>query len=737
MRRMIATLLASFALVSCGHVPSEHSRPASNETSVSAEPARLQARAERVTIIRDDFGVPHVYGKTDADAVFGMIYAQAEDDFPRVERNYIWAIGRLAEVEGESALFSDLRARLYMTRNEAKEAYAASPDWLKELCDAWADGLNWYVASHPEVEPLLLNHFEPWMPMYFFEGSIGGDIEQIPLNGIEAFYGRGESVAESATAFAEDTTEFENPIGSNGFAIAGSRTENGNPLLLINPHTTFFFRGEVHMVSEEGLNAYGAVTWGQFFVYQGFNENAGWMHTSTRVDFLDEFIEDIEVTDSGLQYRYGDELRDVQTGSVTLRYREGESLQEKTFPTYRTHHGPITHMIDGKWVATNINWDPVNALRQSFLRTKQRDHEEFFNMMRIRTNSSNNTVYADSSGNIAYYHGNFVPRRDPQFDYSKPVEGSDPATDWQGKHELEEIITVINPATDWLQNCNSTPFTAAGPASPKPDDFPKYMAPDPENYRGLHAVKLLSDAQDLTLDSLIDLAYDPYLGAFADLIPGLVSAVENARSPLPAGAAAIETLAHWDYKVTEESVAMTLAHFYGGELRASADIPDDLQGLELVRYFGREYPESKRIEAFVKVLNELEQRFGTWEVPWSEVNRYQRPDSMGGDYDDDEPSLPIGMASGGWGALASFNARPGKDTHRIYGRSGNSFVAVVEFGPEIRAKTLLAGGQSGNPESPHFDDQSQRYADVKFKDVAYYRDDVEARATRKYSPGIP
>ncbi|HEY5655632.1 MAG TPA: penicillin acylase family protein, partial [Woeseiaceae bacterium] len=448
---------------------------------------RLQDRAQQVTIMRDDFGVPHVYADTDADAIFGMLYAQAEDDFNRIEQNYIWATGRLAEVDGEEALYSDLRARLYMTVDEARAAYEASPDWLKALCDAWADGLNWYLLTHPEVKPRLLTRFEPWMPMFFSEGSIGGDIESVDVNGIKAFYGASEPLEVAAAA--HDVT-FREPAGSNGFAIAGEHTESGNAMLLINPHTSFFFRGEIHVVSNEGLNAYGAVTWGQFFVYQGFNENTGWMHTSTYVDFMDDFVEDVTEKDGKYYYRYGDDLRPVEESEVTLKYLDGEELKERTFTMYHTHHGPVTHMADGKWVATKLNWDPVRALQQSFIRTKLANYDEFRDMMNMRTNSSNNTVFADSSGNIGYFHGNFVPRRDARFDYSQPVDGSDPLTDWQGLHEVDELVTVLNPPNGWIQNCNSTPFTAAGAFSPKRENYPVYMAPDAENFRGVHAVRL-------------------------------------------------------------------------------------------------------------------------------------------------------------------------------------------------------------------------------------------------------
>jgi len=706
--------------------------------AVDPEVARLQARAANVTIIRDDFGVPHIYAKTDADAVFGMLFAQSEDDFPRVEQNYIWATGRLAEVEGEEALYSDLRARLYMTVEEAKAAYAASPEWLQALCDAYADGINYYLHANPDVKPRLLTHFEPWMPMFFSEGSIGGDIESVDVDGIKALYG-GMSPLDTLRSNVVEDRELMEPKGSNGFAISGEHTESGAAMLLINPHTSFFFRGEIHVVSEEGLNAYGAVTWGQFFVYQGFNENTGWMHTSTRLDFMDDFVEDVYEEDGELLYRYGDESRPVQVSEVTLKYKDGDGMSERTFPMYRTHHGPITHIEDGRWTATKLNWDPVNALQQSFIRTKLSNHEEFWEMMDIRTNSSNNTVYADSSGNIAYYHGNFVPRRDPTFDYSQPVDGSNPATDWQGLHEVEEIVTVVNPGNGWIQNTNSTPFTSAAEFSPKREDYPVYMAPDAENFRGLHAVRVLTGVSDLTLDGLLDLAYDTYLPGFAKLIPGLVEAYDQSDADNSQIAGAIEYLRDWDFRVSADSVAMTLAHFYGSNYNSDGDRPGAIDGasfMERVNYFGNGSPHEERLKIFTDTVAMLVADFGQWDTPWGEVNRYQR---INGDirqpFNDDEPSLPIGMASGNWGALASFGARRYPGTKRIYGTSGNSFVAAVEFGDKVKAKSMLAGGQSGDPSSPHFDDQAQRYADRAFKDVAYYREDVEARAMRTYHPG--
>jgi len=699
------------------------------------ELARWESRAANVTIIRDDFGVPHVYGKTDADAVFGLLYAQCEDDFMRVERNYIWAIGRLAEVEGESSLYSDLRAQMFMTRAEAQQAYEESPDWLKALCDAFADGVNYYLHTHPEVQPALLTRFEPWMPFYFSEGSIGGDIERVSTRDMQAFYENMPVPTDPQLSYLQ---LIEEPQGSNGIAISGQLTESGNPLLLINPHTTFYFRPEVHMVSEEGLNAYGAVTWGQFFVYQGFNDKTGWMHTSSGTDVIDEFVEVVEEKEGALQYRYGEEWRPVATLEVQLKVREGDSLSEKSFPVYRTHHGPITHDEEGKWVATALMWEPSKALQQAFTRTKLKDHDGFREMMEMRTNSSNNTVYADASGNIAYYQGNFIPRRDTRFDYTQPVDGSDPATDWQGLHELEECLILLNPGNGWIQNCNSTPFTAAGEFSPKKEDYPYYMAPEEENFRGVHAIRLLEQQKDFTLEKLLTLAYDPALPAFEQIIPGLVAAFDAMPTAYPELGEAIDILRNWDFRTSVGSVPMTLAHYYTTRYLRDGEAPQGLSFMERVDYFGTGSPVKERLAIFSEVVKQLKEDFGTWNLPWGEVNRFQRlSNEWVPRFDDNAPSIPVGFASGNWGSLAAYGMRGSVQGNpkKIYGTRGNSFVAVVEFGEKVRAKSILAGGQSGDINSPHFNDQAQRYAEVNFKDVAYYREDVEKRAVKTYRPG--
>ncbi|MFL5495547.1 MAG: penicillin acylase family protein, partial [Gemmatimonadales bacterium] len=425
--------------------------------------ARWEREAREVTIVRDDWGIPHVHGKTDADAVFGMIYAQAEDDFNRVETNYLNAMGRLAEAEGEDAIWRDLRMKLFIDPDSMKARYAASPLWLKRLMNAWADGLNYYLSTHPEVKPRVITRFEPWMPLSFSEGSIGGDIENVSLGDLRAFYG--DSAGPSAPVETGDgPTE---PSGSNGFAIAPSNTVDHWALLLINPHTSFFFRAELQMSSDQGLDAYGAATWGQFFLYQGFNDRLGWMHTSTGADAVDEYAESVIRKGPRLLYGYGHEERPLGTGWITIPYRTASGMARRRFMVYRTHHGPIVRAAGAKWVSVRLMEKPVQALSQSFLRTKARTLAAYRKVMELHANSSNNTVYADADGHIAYFHPQFVPRRDDRFDWTRPVDGSDPATEWHGVHGVEDSPHVVDPPNGWIQNTNDWPYSAAGAYSPK------------------------------------------------------------------------------------------------------------------------------------------------------------------------------------------------------------------------------------------------------------------------------
>ncbi|WP_371870772.1 penicillin acylase family protein [Sandarakinorhabdus glacialis] len=707
-------------------------------TTAQTPESRQKSQASRVTITRDTWGIPHIHGKSDADAVFGMIYAQAEDDFPRLETNLIVAQGRLAEAEGENAIWQDLRMKLYIQPEALKADYAASPEWLKSLMTAWADGLNFYLRTHPEVKPRVITHFEPWMALSFSEGSIGGDIERISLAGLEALH-TGKPVQLSA---AETGRERPEPTGSNGFAIAPSRTKAGNALLLINPHTSFFFRSEAKVTSDEGLNAYGASTWGQFFIYQGFNATAGWMHTSSGADVVDEFIETTRIENARTEYKFGTEWRPAIATEITIPCRAADgSMATRKFTTYRTVHGPVVRTENGKWVSTALMHRPLAALEQSFLRTKATDLAGFLKVAALKANSSNNTIFASNKGEIAYLHPQFVPRRDNRFDYTKPVDGSDPATAWTGEHSLAELPQVLTPATGWVTNTNNWPWHAAGADSPKQSAYPRYTDQAGENPRGPNAVKLLTAVPDFTPKTLLDAAYDTYLTAFAALIPTVTAAFDRLPASDPRRnslAAPVEALKNWDYRASESSIPTAIAAFWGNALIERFGTAAKQDGDALVPYLTTKPTDDDRLAALAAATAKLTADFGKWNTPWGEINRFQR---LTGDlvqpFDDQKPSLPIGFSSSQWGSLPSFGAKPYPGTKRWYGTYGNSFVAIVEFGPSVSASAISAGGQSGNPASPHFNDQAERYRTHDFRKVYFTPADLEGHTERRYHPGEP
>ncbi|NYF91073.1 penicillin acylase family protein [Tunturiibacter empetritectus] len=743
------------------------------------EQTRWKQEAANVTITRDYWGIAHIHGKTDADTVFGMEYAQAEDDFNRIEINYINAMGRLAETEGESRIYQDLRMKLFINPIALKKQYADSPAWLHALMDAFADGLNFYLYQHPEVKPRVIHHFEPWMALSFTEGSIGGDIERIDLPQLEAFYSHPPPVAPAVGSHLSSEPQIQSsrpdaahlaavverhphfiftanlpyihdsdppePTGSNGMAIAPSNTANHHALLLINPHTSLFFRSELQMTSDEDLDAYGAVTWGQFFIYQGFNQRAGWMHTSSGVDAVDEYLETVEKKGDHFTYRYGNQQRPITAEQITIPYKTDHGMAEMKFTIYRTHHGPVIREESGKWVSIRLMQEPIKALTQSYLRTKATSYKAFRQTLELKANSSNNTIFADADGDIAYFHGNFIPRRDPAFDFTKPVDGSNPATDWKGLLTVDEIPQLLNPGSGWLYNSNNSPWSGAGASSLRKQDYPAYVETGTETARGLHAIRVLENKKDFTLDSLIAAAYDSYLPWFDKPLPALLKAWDEApRSNLLRAKLTeqIATLRPWNHRWAVDSIPTSLAVFWGEDIRRHTLADAKAAGISVEDFIATRVSSAQLLQSLSNATDRLTADFGTWKTPWGDINRFQRLAGNGvatgkiaQPFDDTQPSIPVPFTSSLWGSLASFGARPYPGTKKWYGTSGNSFVAVVEFGDKVHAKAVTAGGESGDPTSPHFNDQATRYSTGNLRDVYFYPSDLKDHIARQYHPG--
>jgi acyl-homoserine-lactone acylase len=745
------------------------------------ERRRWEAEVRQVTILRDKWGVPHIYGKTDAAVVFGLLYTECETDFPRVEKNYLEMLGRQAEVFGEQYLYTDVMMRLIYDSVQAIADYRQSPAWMHQLLDAFADGVNYYLYKHPETKPLALKHFEPWYALLFTDGSVSAtSTGAVKLDEIKNFYSGRPPVAVLRTPVISDVEKMvladrgmavpektdggdgngkegaRNPLpdagdlpqlpdeeerGSNGFALAGFRTASEATELYINPHVPFYFRMEVHLISEEGLNAYGAVTWGQFFVYQGFNAHCGWMHTSSYADVADLYAEKVRQQDTGWVYEYEGQTKPVLEKPFTIYYKKDDGIHTLPVKGYFTHHGPVMASRDGKWLSLKEYNRSLNALLEAWQITKANTFDEYKQAMDIRANTTNNTVYADDQGNIAYWHGNFMPRRDSSYDWSLPVDGSIAATEWKGLHTLDEIVHVYNPATGWIQNCNSTPYSISGNSSPERGRYPAYMAPDGENFRALNAIRLLSGANNFTLDSLTAKGYDHYLTAFDVLLPALFDAYNQAPDSIRRMLQEpISVLQKWDRRSAVHSVATNLAVEWATRMAAYAPRPRTPEEgsnavANVTAELARSTPAQKTGE-LLAVVNDLRHQYGSWKIEWGEQCRYQRlTGNIAETYDDRKPSIAVGLASSAFGELPSFVSRVMPTTKKRYGYSGNSFVAAVEFGKRLTARTIVTGGESSDPASPHFSDQAAMYLTGQFKDVFFYKEDVEKNVEKRYRPG--
>jgi len=591
------------------------------------------------------------------------------------------------------------------------------------------------------------------------DGSIGAiSTAGLDQNDLKQLYGPELNAINKSSiqpSFVSTDKIFENEdeklTGSNGFAFAPSITQNGNAILYINPHVTLYFRPEVHVVSEEGLNAYGAVTWGQFFVYQGFNEHCGWMHTSSKVDVSDSYIEKISNQNDQWVYEYEHQQKPVVVKNISIQYKQNNALQTKTVKALFTHHGPVMAKKNGQYLSVRSFNRSIISLEQSWLRTKATSFNEFKKVLDLRGNTSNNTVYADAEGNIAYWHGNYVPVRDKNYNWNKPVDGSITATEWKGLHTVDEIIHSINPPNGWLQNCNSTPFTVAGTNSPKKEDYPVYMSPDEENFRGINAVRVLAREKKYTIDKVITAGYDKYLSFFEKLVPELTKAYDalpqsdtnkiTLKEP-------IRVMRDWDLRSGENSIATSLAVNWGMQIMRSIRISKSFsESDELVIKIAKFAADADnaavlltQFKTAIKTLNDL---YGKWNMAWGEINRFQRlNDDIDPKFDDTKESIPVGYTSSQWGQIPSYSSRVYPNTKKMYGVNGNSFICAVEFvrqdslgGTHIKAKSLLAGGESGDPSSKHFTDQALMYSKGQFKDVLFYKEDVLQHAERTYHPG--
>ncbi|QDK79997.1 penicillin acylase family protein [Spirosoma sp. KCTC 42546] len=700
----------------------------------------LNKQAKRITIIKDKWGVPHVYAKTDAEAVFGMMYVQCEEFFDNVESSIISRLGRQAEVDGESALYKDLWSRMFIDSSKAVALYQQSPNWLRKLCDGYADGINFYMISHPGKKPKLITRVQPWVALMNNIPSLEGS--NISEADFRAFYADGLGKALSFSPLI--TQEYQESSGSNGWALAPSRTQSKNAMLLINPHAEFYGRIEIQVVSKQGLNAYGAPFLGQFNIFQGFNEFLGWMHPVSLSDAKDLFTEQVEQKNGQYFYRFDGTMRPVDSTAITLQYKQGGGLSSRKFVTYRTHHGPVVASFDKKWVTLKNLDANIDLLAMHWEKMKARNFKEFQASINKRAMTGSNVVYADRDGNIAYWHGNFVPKKNPSFDWKRPVDGSILTNDWQGTHELAAIPQYINPANGWVQNCNSTPLYGTGVFDSLMSKKPVYMLPDGQTPRAVSAIRVLTNLTNASIDDVITAAHDPYLPNGERHIPKLIAAYETlkADTAYAALAAPIQTLQAWNFRADSSSVATILAvswlekiiELNVARLKKPVSTEERYSITNGATISTDVLSAKEMLDAFTKVISDLKKDFGTWEIAWGTINRYQRVDK-GTSFSDAKPSWAVNGTPGFMGSLNAYVSKKGPQTQKRYGITGNTFAAVVEFGKTVKGKSILTGGSSSDPNSSHFTDQVDGYRKGVYKDILFYKKDVMATAEKTYHPG--
>ena len=701
--------------------------------------------SDRVTIHRDEWGVPHIFGPTDASVVFGAAYAQAEDNWWQAEDNFVRAIGRGSELYGEKSLLDDYLARGLEIPRRSMEEYQRAPERMRRLYDAYAAGFNHFLETHPGVERRVLERVEPWHTLALIRFKYHHN-EYLGYAGLRRSHS--EPALEQARVGAANEGEVgefgaagmlpslawpaealspngERALGSNEWAVAGSRTASGYPMLLINPHVSFFgleTYTEVHLQSDEGLVFSGLTRFGFMLPYMGNNAHLGWAYTDNYGDHGDLYIEELDA--DGDAYRYGESWRELTTWTETIRVRTADGLEPREYRFTKTHHGPILGLAsDGRPLAVRLaKLDEGGWFVQWYGMMRARSLDEWRSAAALLNVPYMNTMYADRDGNILYVYNHAIPRRSLEYDWSLPVDGTDPGTEWQGYHSLEELPQFLNPASGYLQNTNSTPFMATEGIEIGPQDFPEYMVgKETDNRRARSSRRVLRELSDLTLDDFARAVLDTRLIAADEWLDDLFSAFEEVERDDPGRAAPlagpITALRGWDREAAKASVPTTLFVLW-----ANAVNPD-------------RNPRSGRwIEALTQVVESLERDWGTWEVPWGDINRIQRPDAAGHlPFDDDLPSLPVAGAPGWLGSVFTFHSRPAGGTKRHYGRHGNSFVKVVEFTPDVRARSIFVFGQSGDPESPHYFDQAELYSETRFKPAWFSREEIEAHAQRTYT----
>jgi acyl-homoserine-lactone acylase len=708
--------------------------PAAWSAAEESEAVRL---ARGVTIYRDAYGVPHIHGQSDEHVVFAYAYAQAEDNFWQIEDTYILSLGRYSEVHGRQGLNSDLLNRAFEVVPQSQAAFARIEPEMQSICSAFALGLNYYLAKHPETRPRLIRHFEPWhMLAYGRQILLELCFRYTRLS--HNFLPRSHDLIWTAG-------------GSNGWAIAPSRTQSGHAMLLVNPHLPWFGFSqmhEAHLRSDEGWSFSGATMFGNCMPTMGHNEYLGWTFTVNEPDVADVWRETFDDPAHPLRYRTADGYREAKEWTETIKIQSGKTYKDHVVKLRKTQHGPVVLREDDEhYLAARIaGLDNTLMLRQQLELVKAKNFAQFKKGMSLQQFPIMNVIYADQAGNIYYLYNGLVPKRDPQFNWSLPVDGADPRTEWKAMLAIDELPQLFNPPDGYVQNCNSSPFTTCDSGNCDRAKYPPYMAEDQDDdkRRAKISRQLLREMKSVTFEQLQQTAFDTTVYWAQDRWPEYRRRFEALQESDAELAARVEPywqhLSHWDCRITADSTQATLCEAWYEELYGT-DYPAETLHPRYVHEPQLEF------QALVKVAEKLRAQHGDWRVPWATLFRIQRRPNMVDlvdlAFDDKLPSLPSLGAPGPLGVVFTQYSSPSikipffLTLNKRYGLVGASYIAVYEFGPKVRGASALNFGQSGDPKSPHFFDQAHLLSERKLKPELFEWSDVLAGAKLVYHPGEP
>jgi penicillin amidase len=697
--------------------------------------------ARQVTIHRDEWGVPHIDGPTDESVVFGFGYAQAEDFLWQVEDSFVLATGRYAELYGPSVLSTDDTTHRFEIPQRARDDFPKLEPKLQSLNQAFTDGLNYYVHVHPKVKLRLLERFEPWYPIA---------LDRYVLYRMAT---HSKSVPEEllhAQSSAPQVFVQPGAVGSNAWAIGPSKTRSHKTMLFCNSHQPYYGFGqyyEAHLHSGEGWSFTGSTFFGSPMLAIGHNEHLGWTYTVNDVNCGDEWVETFDDPKHPLNYRYGDGYRTATEWKDTIRIKTAKGIESRDVTYRKTHHGPIVRRLnETRQLASNVaRMNDALFGRQVYKMVRSRNFQEFRAALATLDQRMFNLVYADRDGNIFYLYNGIVPRRDRKLDWSKAVDGRRMEADWLGILSLEELPQVFNPISGYVQNCNQSPYTTTDDQNPEPGDLSRHIVGETtwDDRRAKVSRHLLRQAHDVTFDDWHKLAFDTTMYWPLEELPRYERKFRKLKETDPALAAQVEPyfkhLLDWDCRCSVDSTQATLCvswyeQLYGVLLSSTLETlrPEMLSDI------------SAQFRGLVTAAGKLQSLYGSWKVPYGDVNRLQRHANIADffekiPFNDRLPSLPVAGVQGPVGAVFTIYYTPPlpivRPMMKRYAVVGSSYMASIEFDDHIKTKSLLQYGSSGNPDSPHFFDQAKLLSERRLKEAWFYWDDVLAHAKQSYHPG--